>query len=197
MRLPRTFYRRGAIEVACGLLGQRLVHRVDGVRLAGIIVETEAYLGPLDAASHAYRGRRTKRTEVMYHEGGTVYIYLNYGLHHMLNVVASSIDDPQAVLIRAIEPTEGIEQMQLRRPKATLLTQISSGPGKLGAAFAIRREHNGIDLATSDLLFVEQTSSISDHEIVTTSRIGIDYANEWIDKPLRYYVRGNAHVSVP
>lgn len=189
-RLTRDTYRLDASLLAQRLLGQQLVHLHEGHRVAGIIVETEAYLGVIDKASHAYAGRRTRRTETMYADGGTVYVFLNYGIHNMLNIVAGVEDDPQAVLIRAIEPTAGIDQMYARRPKAKRDTDLCSGPGKLGAAFAIERSHDGIDLVRHDLLFIEQTLAepLPADRIQVSPRIGIAYAEEWADAPLRYYL---------
>ncbi|MEM7626801.1 MAG: DNA-3-methyladenine glycosylase [Planctomycetota bacterium] len=197
-RLARQFYRRDPVTVARALLGQRLVHVVDGVRLAGLIVETEAYLGCNDKAAHSYNARRTQRTQTMFADGGTAYVFLNYGIHHLLNIVVAEVDVPQAVLIRAVEPTEGLAAMFERRPKAKREPDLCSGPGKLGAAFAINRTHDGTDLAVSDSLFIERfrQRTMSARQIVTAARVGIDYAEEWADAPLRFYVRGHPHVSV-
>ena len=197
-RLGRGFFRRDPVTVARRLLGQRLFHVVDGQRVAGVIVETEAYLGYQDKAAHSFNWRRTPRTQTMFADGGTAYVFLNYGIHHLLNIVVAEIDQPQAVLLRAVEPTEGQELMHQRRPKARRETDLCSGPGKLGAAFGIDRSHNGIDMASSPTLGVEQRRrrSLRDRDIVTTTRVGVDYAGEWAAAPLRFYIRGNPHVSV-
>jgi DNA-3-methyladenine glycosylase len=197
-RLTRRFYRRDPVTVAKALLGQQLVHVVDGVRVAGLIVETEAYLGYEDKAAHSFNWRRTERTKTMFADGGTAYVFLNYGIHHLLNIVVAEVDMPQAVLLRAVEPTEGIETMFARRPKARRERDLCSGPGKLGAAFAVDRSHDGIDLTQSPTLFVERVRprTVPAARIVTTTRIGVDYAGEWADAPLRYYLHGNPHVSV-
>ncbi len=197
-RLTRDFYRRDPRVVARALLGQRLVHVSEGQRVAGLIVETEAYLGQRDKAAHTFGGRRTLRTATMFGDGGTAYVYLNYGLHHLLNLVVGPVDTPQAVLIRAVEPTEGLEVMHRRRPAARRLTDLCSGPGKVGAAFNLDRSHDAIDTVTSDMLFVERTRNraLPTRDIVTTTRVGVDYADEWAAAPLRYYIRGNPHVSV-
>ncbi|MEM8495780.1 MAG: DNA-3-methyladenine glycosylase, partial [Planctomycetota bacterium] len=133
-RLDRPFFRQDPVTVARRLLGQRLVHLVDGTRCAGLIVETEAYLGFEDKAAHSYGWRKTERTKTMFADGGTAYVFLNYGIHRLLNIVVAEIDQPQAVLLRALEPTEGLEAMRQRRPKAKRDTDLCSGPGKLGAA---------------------------------------------------------------
>jgi DNA-3-methyladenine glycosylase len=196
-RLSRAFFRRDPVTVARELLGQRLVHVVNGERLAGLIVETEAYLGVEDRAAHSFGGRRTARTETMYADGGTAYVFLNYGIHNLLNIVTETIDSPTAVLLRAVEPTEGIEMMFQHRPAAKLETNLCSGPGKLGAAFAIDRTHDGIDLVTSSSLFVDRSrrKSLTEQSITVSKRIGVDYAGAWAAKPLRFHLTGNPHVS--
>lgn len=197
-RLNRKFYMQDPVTVAKQLLGQQLVHVVNGQRIAGLIVETEAYLGEIDQAAHSFKGRRTRRTETMFAIGGTSYVYLNYGIHHLFNIVVAEIDVPQAVLIRAIEPTEGIELMQLQRPKAKQPTDLASGPGKLGAAFCLDLSHNGLDLTTHKTLYVEQLRSrcLPKSHIVESARIGVDYAEQWAKAPLRFTIKGNPHVSV-
>ncbi|MEM8712243.1 MAG: DNA-3-methyladenine glycosylase [Planctomycetota bacterium] len=197
-RLDRRFFRQGPEPVARRLLGQRLVRVVDGKRCAGLIVETEAYLGYQDKAAHSFGWRRTERTKTMFMDGGTAYVFLNYGIHHLLNVVVGEIDAPQAVLIRALEPTEGLDAMQQRRPRARRTLDLCSGPGKLGAALGITRADDAVDLVVSDNLFIERLRerSLPSSRIVDCPRIGIDYAEEWALKPLRFYIKGNAHVSV-
>ncbi|MEM6459180.1 MAG: DNA-3-methyladenine glycosylase [Planctomycetota bacterium] len=197
-RLPRHFYRRDPVTVARALLGQRLVHLTPAGRVAAPIVETEAYLGYEDKAAHSYNWRRTERTATMFADGGTAYVFLNYGIHHLLNIVVAGVDVPQAVLLRAAEPTEGLDLMYRRRPKARRDRDLCSGPGKLGAAFAVDRSHDATDLVTSPHLFVEQLRqrAVPDRLITTTTRVGIDYAGDWADAPLRFYLTGNPHVSV-
>ena len=197
-RLGRSFFRQDPVAVARRLLGQRLFHVVDGQRVAGLIVETEAYLGYEDRAAHSFNWRRTERTQTMFADGGTAYVFLNYGIHHLLNIVVGRVDVPQAVLLRAVEPTEGLDLMYSRRPKTKRDRDLCSGPGKLGAAFGIDRSLDGVDLTTSPSLFVERLrrNTVTDSKIKTTTRVGVDYAGEWADAPLRYYLRGNPHVSV-
>jgi len=196
-RPPRCFFQRDATTLARALLGQRLVRIDRGRRLAGIIVEVEAYLGVIDKAAHTYRGRRTPRNEAMYGEGGTAYVYFTYGLHHCLNVVAQTRDHPEAVLLRALEPTEGLDLMRRRRPAARREADLCSGPAKLCQALHIDRALNGLDLLRSDALFLEQTRqrALPRRQIEAGPRVGIDYAAEWRDKPLRFWVRANPHVS--
>ncbi len=196
-RLQRSFYRRDAITVARELLGCTLVRTINGQRLAGCIVETEAYLGIIDAAAHTYRGRRTARNESMYLDGGHAYVYFTYGMHHCVNVVAGVVDEPVAVLLRAIEPMTGLDQMRQRRPKARNDAALCSGPGKLCQAFAIDRSLNGTDLTTSDAMFIEQSlvPFAPPLRIDASRRIGVDYAGSWARRLLRFTVRGSEHIS--
>lgn len=196
-RLPRSFYRRDVIDVARDLLGQRLVRVVEGQRVAGIIVEVEAYLGVEDKAAHTFGGRRTARVASMWGDGGHAYVYFTYGMHHCLNVVASTEGHPVAALVRALEPTEGLDFMYARRKLARRDTQLCSGPGKLCAALGIDRGCDGEDLVEGETLFIERArrGTIPEGDIVAGPRIGVAYAGEWAHKPLRFYLRENPHVS--
>ncbi len=204
-RLPRSFFRRDSETVARALLGRRLVRILpDGTRLAGLIVETEAYLGPTDRAAHSYNLRRTPRNEAMYADAGTAYVYFTYGMHYCFNVVCGSLDNPIAVLIRALEPTEGIEQMQSNRatdslkesvPSARRARHLTSGPARLCQALRIDRALNFIDLATSNALFIERTRPIPPCSIAKGPRIGIDYAGPWARRHLRFWIKRNPFVS--
>ena len=173
------------------MLGKYLVRRhAEGIT-TGKIVETEAYMGPEDKACHASKGR-TARTAVMFGAAGHAYVYLIYGFHYMLNIVTEQLDFPAAVLIRAVEPAEGIDLMQKRRglndPRA-----LCSGPGKLCQAFAIDRGLNGTDLCGSDMYVEDRGERIP--PVAKTPRIGVDYAGRWKHKPWRFIVRGNEFVS--
>ena len=190
-KLPREFYDRDTVEVARQLLGCVLVRPYQGEWLAGMIVETEAYLGESDPASHAYRGR-TPRTEIMYGPPGFSYVYLIYGMYHCLNFVTEREGKAAAVLIRALEPVSGIEIMQQLR-RTHRLEQLTSGPGKLCQALAIDDQLNGVDL-TGERLFVVEGKTFPPSEIVQTTRIGIRAGT---DKPWRFYVKGNRFVSTP
>lgn len=178
-KLPRDFYKRETTEVAKSLLGHYLVHRSHGIERVGKIVEVEAYLGEHDLASHSSKGR-TKRTEVMFGPPGFAYVYLIYGIHHCFNVVTESSGIGAAVLIRAIEPILNI-------------TGRTQGPGLLCRAMKLDKQHNAHDLLSDDLFIAK-----SDDEalpIIEAPRIGVHYAKEWANKPLRFYVEGNAFVS--
>lgn len=196
-RLGRAFYARAdALAVARELLGKRLVvPTAEGARVSGRIVETEAYLGAEDKAAHSYGWRRTARTETMYAKGGTVYVFFVYGMHHQFNVVTGAEGTPTAVLVRAVEPEEGIELMRERRavPKERELT---SGPGKLCKALGIDRSFDREDLTTSTRVWLEDTGARPrPEEIDAGPRIGIAYAEEYALKPWRFWVKSNMFVS--
>lgn len=195
-KLERGFYtRRDALVVARELLGKRLVVPApDGARVSGLIVETEAYMGPEDLASHARGGRRTKRTETMYEGGGTAYVYFIYGLYHQFNVVTNEAETPHAVLVRAVEPSEGIELMRARR-SVKHDTALTSGPGKLCQAFALDRTYDGEDLLGTRVWIEDAGRKIKAREIVAGARVGIDYAGEYVGKPWRFWIKDNPYVS--
>lgn len=180
-KLTRSFYQRPAVELAPGLIGKILVHRVRGKEYRARIVEAEAYVGPQDLACHSARGR-TKRTEVMFGPGGHAYVYLIYGMYEMFNIVSGKTGDAQAVLIRAAEP--------LGDWKADL-----SGPGKLTRALRITRAQNGLDLTKSTLFLLDDASYRP--KIAKSKRIGVEYAKEWKDALLRFYDAGSSAVSGP
>jgi len=195
MKLPREFYTRSdVLEVARDLLGKKLVvPNRNGRRVAGIIVETEAYRGPDDRASHAYGGRRTNRTETMYGIGGAAYVYFVYGMYNQFNVVTNVENTPHAVLIRALEPVEGIDVMRRRR-KGRSEYELTSGPGRLCLAMGIDRGLDKADLL-GDRVWIEEGVSVLPREIGRGPRIGIDYAGKWVAKPWRFWIRDNPFVS--
>ena len=190
--LSRPFYARESVTVARALLGQRLVRVLDGVRLAGRICETEAYGGPNDQASHAYR--RTQRSSVMYGPPGIAYVYFIYGVHHCLNAVTEEDGVPGAVLIRALVPDEGLERMRGHRHLtlgsagvSTAVTRgLADGPGKLCQALRITIAENGVDLTASDHLFVEQIAGVADDDVITSPRIGVRGDDETRRRPWRF-----------
>ncbi|MEN3326850.1 MAG: DNA-3-methyladenine glycosylase [Acidobacteriota bacterium] len=194
-KLPREFYlRRDVLTVSRDLLGKLLVvPRPNGERVSGKIVEVEAYRGPEDRASHAFGGRRTKRTETMYGAGGIAYVYFVYGMYYQFNVVCGVADVPHAILVRALEPIEGIEIMKTRRHSHPD-HNLTNGPGKLCIAMGIDRQLNAADLL-GDNVWIEDFETVSPRRIARGPRIGIDYAQEWIDKPWRFWVRDNPFVS--
>ncbi len=194
-KLPRSFYTRlNVVTVARDLLGKLLVVPArNGKRVSGMIVETEAYRGPLDRAAHSYGGRRTKRTEPMYAIGGTAYVFFVYGMYYQFNVVTNAADTPHAVLIRAVEPVEGIELMRERR-EGQPDRNLTKGPGKLCIAMGIDRSLDGADLL-GDHVWLEAGQPIRRSQIGSGPRIGIDYAEEWVNKPWRFWIKDNPYVS--
>jgi DNA-3-methyladenine glycosylase len=195
-KLGRDFYTRGdALLVARELLGKRLVvPSSEGARVSGRIVEAEAYLGAEDKAAHSYKNRRTARTETMFAIGGTAYVFFVYGMHHQFNVVAGIEGVPHAVLIRALEPEEGLELMRLRRP-AKSDRELTSGPGKLCRALGIDRSFDGADLLGKRVWIEDAGAVIVPEQIASGPRIGIDYAEEYAQKPWRFWLKDNVHVS--
>lgn len=189
--LERDFYRRDACTVAEELIGKILVHDSPEGRTSGIIVETEAYRGPEDKAAHSYKGKRTERTEIMYHEGGLAYVYMIYGMYYCFNVTASVKGKPEAVLVRSLEPLEGLTLMSERR-KTKSTVNLCNGPGKLCSAMGISREHYGIDLCGNVLYISEGSRNFS---VRTSERVNIDYAEECRNFLWRYFADDNKFVS--
>ncbi len=186
------------LSLASSLLGMYVCTRVDGHFCKGRIVETEAYRAPDDKASHAYGNKKTDRTTVMFEAGGISYVYLCYGIHNMLNVVTGSAGNAHAILIRGVEPVEGLEIMQSRR-KVEAQTQLMNGPGKLCQAMGISREHNARPLwkRDGDIWIEEALGSRQQFEIYAGPRVGIKYAQECAHWPWRFYIEGNRCVSKP
>ena len=193
-RLRRGFFTRDTLTVARDLLGQRLVRVLDGARFSGRIVEVEAYVGEEDRACHARCGR-TERNAPMYGPPGHAYVYFIYGMHHCLNVVTEREGYPAAVLIRALEPLEGIEGMRARRGDRPDV-QLTSGPARLCQALDIDRRFDGADLCAPDaLLFLEQDAPVPDEAVVTGPRVGVRGDEVAVTVPWRFYIRDNQHVS--
>jgi len=200
MKLLREFYIRDTLSVARDLIGKTLVTNKDGKICKGIIVETEAYLGKNDKACHSYKnnsrpadGLRSSRTNVMYGEGGYSYVYLIYGMHYCFNVVSSGENIPEAVLIRAVEPVEGIDVMMERRGFKTIYP-LCSGPGKLCAAFAINKGDYGADLC-GDIIWIEDNGDSLERDIAATRRINVDYAGEDSLLPYRFIDKNSRFLS--
>ena len=192
--MNHSFLRQDTVELARKLLGCLLVHRTRSGVAGGMIVETEAYMGAIDKACHAYQNR-SGRTEIMYHDGGYVYVYLIYGMHHCFNVVTGPEGEGNAVLIRALEPIIGLDLMRKRR-QTDKLQNLCSGPGKVCQALAITKGEYGLDLCDpASPLRLVRFRSIPYNRIVSTSRINVAYAEEAAEWPWRFYVKSNAFVS--
>jgi DNA-3-methyladenine glycosylase len=195
-KLPRSFFLHDTVTVARALLGCVLWRRLDdGEMLAARIVETEAYLGANDLASHARRGLRSERNASMYLEGGHAYVYFTYGMHWCMNVVTQEQDIAEAVLLRGAEPVRGIEGMRERRPKAKKDWELMNGPGKICMALDIDRRLDGESLRGARLWLSPRDVDVADADIVVSPRIGIDNSGDAAAWPLRFFLRGNRHVS--
>jgi DNA-3-methyladenine glycosylase len=196
VKLPADFYlNKDVVAVAKQLLGKVLVTHFDNIVTAGRIVETEAYNGAVDKASHAWNNRRTNRTETMYATGGTAYVYLCYGIHHLFNVVTNVKDIPHAVLVRGVEPLAGIEQMLLRTGKPKADSTLTKGPGNVSKALGIHTIHTGLSLLDDVIFIADDGYKLPKKDIVTTPRIGVDYAAEDALLPYRFFIRDNPFVS--
>lgn len=194
-KLPLSFYTNSyVVQVARDLIGCKLCTNINGIITGGIIVETEAYNGRTDRACHAYPNKRTPRTEIMYAKGGVAYVYFVYGMHYLLNVVTNKKNFADAVLIRAIEPTIGIEEMMLRRNQQVCSNLLTGGPARLTQALGINKEMNGISLLKNSV-WIELSKSNSALEVTESKRIGVDYAGEDALLPWRFSIIGNKFVS--
>ncbi|WP_152268164.1 DNA-3-methyladenine glycosylase [Agriterribacter humi] len=195
-KLDYYFYNRAdVVNIARELLGKVLVTQWDGVVTSGRIVETEAYRGVTDRASHAWNGRRTRRTEIMYDEGGKGYVYLCYGIHHLFNVVTNIKETPHAVLVRAVEPMEGIGTMLQRTGKKKPDRTLTSGPGNVSKALGLMVSHTGVSLLEDTVFIADDSYELKKKDIIATTRIGVDYAGEDALLPYRFFIRDNIYVS--
>ncbi len=195
-KLPASFYNRtDVLAIARELLGKVLVTDRDGIRTSGRIVEVEAYAGAVDKASHAFGGRRTARNEAMYGEGGVAYVYLCYGIHHLFNVVTNRAGEPHAILIRALEPMEGITDMLIRTGKKIADYTLTKGPGNVGKALGLRPADSAAPLTGSAIYLGDDGFVYPAGVIQASPRIGVDYAGIDALLPYRFYVKGNKYVS--
>ncbi|MEO7766493.1 MAG: DNA-3-methyladenine glycosylase [Ferruginibacter sp.] len=195
-KLTIDFYnRKNVLQIAKELLGKVVVTNIDGVVTSGRIVETEAYNGINDRASHAWLGKRTARNEQMYAQAATAYVYICYGIHSMLNVVTNEKDIPEAVLIRALEPLQGIDKMLERTGKKQPDNSLTRGPGNVGKALGIYKIHSGVDLLNNTIYIASDNYNPAENQIGISKRIGIDYAGQDALLPYRFYIKGNKYVS--
>lgn len=194
---PAYYLNRDVVFLAKDLLGKVLFTQIAGVVTAGIIVETEAYGGVVDKASHAYGERRTNRTAPLYHTGGISYVYLCYGIHHLFNIVTSIADEPHAILVRAIEPLIGKDIMEMRRNMPAARGAISAGPGSAAKALGINATFNRKDLNGNEIWIEDHGIRYEKKEITATPRVGVAYAQEHAFLPWRFFISGNKYVSKP
>lgn len=197
-KIPFSYYLNSdVIFLAKDLLGKVLCTQIDGEITSGIIVETEAYFGIQDKASHAYGGRRTDRTETLYSQGGVSYVYLCYGIHHLFNIVSSVEGEPHAVLIRGIEPLAGKDIMETRRNMPASKGAISAGPGSAAKALGIDRSFNKKDLGGEEIWLEDHGIRYTEDQIAASPRVGVAYAQEDALLPWRFFIKGNKYVSKP
>lgn len=195
-KLPVSFYTRpDVVQISRELLGKYLLTEIGGVRTGGKIVETEAYSGRNDKACHSHLGRRTSRTEIMYHQGGVAYVYLTYGIHNLFNIVTNSEGLADAVLIRAIEPLEGIEEMLLRRGLPNVEKRLTAGPGVMSQALGISREQYGEPLTGHTIWVENRNEEVKEEDILARPRVGVGYAGEDALLPWRFSIKNNPWVS--
>lgn len=196
MKLPKDFYLQpNVVQISRDLLGKFLYTNIDGILTGGMIVETEAYSGENDKACHAHLGRRTNRTEIMYAEGGVAYVYLIYGIYNLFNIITNQKDKADAVLIRAIEPTEGLKEMQLRRNLPKVQQNLTAGPGLLTQALGISLKHYGADLTGNQIWIEDQGIIIPDSDMIESPRVRVAYAEDHALLPWRFRVKGNKWTS--
>jgi DNA-3-methyladenine glycosylase len=199
--LPEDFYlTEDVVSVAKQLLGKVITTNINGITTSGIIVETEAYRGPDDKACHAYGGRCTDRTKTMFENGGSAYVYICYGMHPMMNVVTAPKGVPHAVLIRAIQPIDGIDTMCARRQFETLKPNLTNGPAKLAVALGISKSLDGAVLYNEDqaIKLYNQGLKVQEHEIISGPRVGMSHhVGSFAHWPWRFYIKNNAYVSKP
>ncbi len=195
-KLNLSFYdRKNVILVARELLGKILVSKWNGIRSSGRIVETEAYAGEMDRASHAFGGKRTTRSEHLYGDPGTSYVYISYGMHHLFNVITNKKNIPHGVLIRALEPIDGIDQMLMRTGKSYGDLTLTKGPGNLSRAMGISKLNSGISLISDEIFIEDDGMRYKKDQIIVTRRIGVESAREDAELPYRFIVKGNPYVS--
>ncbi|WP_207423363.1 DNA-3-methyladenine glycosylase [Desertivirga brevis] len=196
MKISNEFYQReNVVLIAAELLGKHLYTNIDGQLTAGIIVETEAYKGPEDLGSHAYNHRRTSRNEMMYAAGGVAYMYICYGIHDMLNIVTGAENSSHAVLIRALEPSEGVDIMRHRRKIYNDDTKLCKGPGALAKAMGLNKTHNGISLQGDEVWLEDKLIHVDKENVVAAPRIGLNISEPYKSIPWRFYIGGNRFIS--
>lgn len=196
MKLPLSFYQgQDVVNIARSLLGKILYTHINGLLCSGIIVETEAYKGPEDLGSHAFNNRRTARNEIMYAAGGVVYMYICYGIHDMLNIVTGTENTSHAILIRAVQPLQGLEYMRQRRGIFDDDKRLCKGPGALAKAFGLNKLHNGVSLAGDNIWVEDTTTALPEEHIIATSRVGLNIQGPYKLVPWRFYIKNSPWIS--
>jgi DNA-3-methyladenine glycosylase len=196
-KIPLSYYlQEDVVAISKDLLGKFLFTNIhdEGIT-GGMIVETEAYAGAIDKASHAHGNRMTNRTKVMYEEGGVAYVYFIYGMYNLFNIITNSGGIPHAILIRAIEPTEGIDIMLKRRKMDTLKRNLTAGPGTLTQALGITREQNGLSLLEDTIWLEDRGVHLKEKNIIASPRVGVAYAEEHAELPWRFRIKDNKWTS--
>lgn len=195
MKLPKEFYtREDTLTIAKELLGKYIFTNINDVVTGGIIVETEAYLGPLDEGSHAFNNKRSMKNDAMYLEGGIVYMYICYGIHDMLNIVTGPIDTSHAILIRALEPIIGIQTMMNRRNNSSI-KKLCNGPGVLSQALGLNKSYNKLNLNSSEIWIEDKGLQIKEENIKATARIGLGCKEPYLSTPWRFIIKDNPYIS--
>jgi DNA-3-methyladenine glycosylase len=195
-KIPLSFYKRpDVVQISRELIGKYLFTYIDGVKTGGMIVETEAYSGYQDRACHAHLGRRTSRTEIMFQEGGLAYVYLIYGMYNLFNIVTNQEGNADAVLIRAIQPTEGIEWMLERRSLTNAAYRLTAGPGVMSQALGIERKHYGLSLDGDTIWLEDRNVMLAKNSLQARPRVGVAYAEEDALLPWRFNIKDNPWIS--
>jgi DNA-3-methyladenine glycosylase len=195
-KLTYSFYNRpDVVKIAKELIGKIIVTQFGGVLTSGRIIETEAYAGEIDKASHAWNGKRTNRTEIMYGNAGAAYVYLCYGIHHLFNIVTNRENTPHAILVRGIEPLEGIDTMLKRTGKKKADFTLTRGPGNVSKALGIYTHHTGWNLQSEELFIASDGYVVKKNDIIATPRIGVDYAGEDAKLLYRFILKNNPYIS--
>jgi DNA-3-methyladenine glycosylase len=198
MKLPQSYYlKNNVVEISRDLLGKYLFTCIDNLTTGGYIVETEAYNGIIDKASHAFGNKLSPRTKTMYMSGGVAYVYLCYGIHEMFNIVTSVEGQPHAILVRAIQPTDGLDIMMHRRNMTLVKPSLTSGPGSVAKALGISRSINAFSLQSDTIWIEDRGLAFPDESVAAVPRVGVSYAAEDALLPYRFYVKGNPYVSKP
>ncbi|PWG82133.1 DNA-3-methyladenine glycosylase [Pararcticibacter amylolyticus] len=195
-KLPLSFYLRDdVVQISRDLIGKQIFTYLDGLLTSAIIVETEAYRGPEDKGSHAFNGRRTARNDIMYYAGGVTYMYICYGIHDMLNIVTGPEGTSHAVLIRALQPVDGLDIMRERRAVYSDDKRLCKGPGALARAMGLNKTHNGLSLLGDQIWLEDRGLEVPEEDIVASARIGLNIDSPYKEIPWRFYIRGNRYVS--